>query len=859
MAYTAAEAFAIAEQRIEEERKDRTGKLDLGGLGLSHLPDSLWKLTHLKELKLAANELTEISSSLGNLINIRTIDICYNELQFLPSSIGKCRALTELRLSYNLLAEIPNEIGSLKDLFVLDLESNALRFVPDSIGSLKGLGILYLSSNYLARLPLALKELTNLLSLYLHGNDLLAIPPEVLGPPFAEEVRKGLQCARPADILAYYFRTSGASGESRSLNEAKLIIVGRGGVGKTSLVRRLLGRGFDPAEDKTQGIQISPWDLSITEAAVRLHIWDFGGQEIMHATHQFFLTARSLYLLVLNGREGGEDQDARYWLKLIDSFGGDSPIIVVLNKNDQHPFDLNRRDLQSKFPQICGFIKTECKDGTGIDALHAAIINAVSTLNGVRAKFPSSWFAIKDTLAQMPQKLGASFVGYDRYRAICRDHGEVDESAQDDLATILHCLGIALNFKDDPRLQDTSVLNPHWVTAGIYQLLNSPVLAQSGGELRLADLKNLLNPKEYPPEKHEFLLELMCKFKLCFAYPEDPQRRYLIPELLDKQEPVLGREFEPAACLNFEYRYGILPEGLLPGFIVRTHLLSRGQPRWRTGVVLQREGCYALAKADVASFAVPRVVIRVHGGTPEKRQQLLAIIRWDFERMHQAIAKLEVEAQVPLPDHPGVAIPYHDLDVRDRAGKKTCELVVGDQLVTVDVKHLLSGVDLDRSAIRSSERAKLDRAARVFISYSHKDDLLREELETHLKLLERQGKISTWSDRKLMAGDSGGEKIDAQLESADIILLLVSVDFLASKYCYDVEMTRALARHAAAQARVIPILVRECDWTDAPFSKLQALPKDGVPVSRWPTKDAGWNEVAKGIRQAADELTRRAM
>ena len=99
----------------------------------------------------------------------------------------------------------------------------------------------------------------------------------------------------------------------------------------------------------------------------RLHVWDFGGQEIMHSTHQFFLTQRSLYLLVLNGRQGHEDADAEYWLNLIDSFGEDSPVIVVLNKIKEHPFDLNRRGLMQKFGIVRDFIETDCEDGTGID------------------------------------------------------------------------------------------------------------------------------------------------------------------------------------------------------------------------------------------------------------------------------------------------------------------------------------------------------------------------------------------------------------------------------------------------------------------------------------------------------------
>jgi internalin A len=116
----------------------------------------------------------------------------------------------------------------------------------------------------------------------------------------------------------------------------------------------------------------------------------------MHATHQFFLTQRSLYLVVVNGREGGEDADADYWLKLIDSFGTESPVIVVLNKIKAHPFDLNRRGLQQKYPAIREFIKTDCEDGMGLDQLRHAIARETDRLEHLRDAFPTSWFAIKD-------------------------------------------------------------------------------------------------------------------------------------------------------------------------------------------------------------------------------------------------------------------------------------------------------------------------------------------------------------------------------------------------------------------------------------------------------------------------------
>ena len=378
-----------------------------------------------------------------------------------------------------------------------------------------------------------------------------------------------------------------------------------------------------------------------------------GARKSCRATHQFFLTHRSLYLLALNGREGGEDYDVDYWLKLIESFAGDSPVIVVQNKIDQHPFDLNYRGLQAKYPQIRGFVKTDCKTPTGFIELHELIVKVLGDMQSVRADFPSAWFAIKDSLAGMKE----NYLSFDQFRDVCLKHRETDARAQEELAGFLHCLGIALNYKDDPRLRDTSVLNPRWVTEGIYRLLNARSLMENGGVLQLDKMAKILPGDSYPPDKHDFLMELMRKFRLCFAF-SDGQNRYLIPELLGKEEPYLKAEFDPKLCLNFEYHYGILPEGLLPQFIVRTHSLSHCQPRWRSGVILQWEGCRALVKAAAADR---QVVVRIRGEDPEGRRRLLAVIRSDFERIHSDIPALTVIAKVPLPDHPEVALDYFDL------------------------------------------------------------------------------------------------------------------------------------------------------------------------------------------------------
>ena len=138
----------------------------------------------------------------------------------------------------------------------------------------------------------------------------------------------------------------------------------------------------------------------------------------------------------------------------------------------------------------------------------------------------------------------------------------------------------------------------------------------------------------------------------------------------------------------------------------------------------------------------------------------------------------------------------------------------------------------------------------VFFSYSHADEALRDQLEKHLAVLRRSEVIETWHDRRIVAGDALSPRIAAELERADIILLLVSRDFIASDYCYDIEMARAIERHNEGSAHLIPIILRHCDWQDTPFGGLSALPRDGKPITSWPDIDEAFLDVVRAIKIA---------
>lgn len=848
-------------ERLPTAMGQNLQELIIGGCGLRALPGWLASLPRLRLLYLWENGLEELPDWWELFPGLQELHLRGNHLSVLPPSLGSLRNLVLLNLSDNKLSDLPASLGELRNLRYVTLARNNFRTVPEIVQRWSNLEILDLNGEHSTNIIMSsrdsaalypyrdgpppageslledlhpgLRKLEKLRTLLLYGNPRLRLPSELLGS------LDGEWDGSVQEILDYYFRTRGGA---RPLNEAKLILLGWGGVGKTSMVNRLVHQRFDPGEERTEGIEVTSWPVTLPgDEQVRLNVWDFGGQEIMHATHQFFLTTRSLYLVVLSGRAGSADNDADYWLRIVGSFAPDSPVIVVLNQIVRDPFDMDQAGLRQKFPNIRAFVRTDCAEGLGLDDLLAAILDATENLADLRVSFPAAWFDIKDRLAGMKE----NYLTFERYREICTDRGELDTQAQEQLADYLHSLGIALNYRDDPRLRDTHVLNPHWVTEGIYAILNSRLVADQHGEVTAPDLAHILDPARYPPERHAFLLDLMRRFELCFPYADEPDK-YLVADLLPKQQPDEATAFPAEGALRFEYRYPVLPEGLVPRFIVRSHVHSVGRPRWRNGALLRWEENEALVQSDSASRLV-RVFVT---GPAEGRRRLLAVIRSDFEHIHRSY-RFTVSSFVPVDGHPDLAVEYDKLLGAERRGMPAFPEYAAGQWVDVDVRAMLEGVDLGVGG----RPGHAGRPARLFVSYSHKDERHREALESHLKVLSRAGLLDVWHDRRIDPGGDWRGDIDAALDAADVVVLLVSADFLASDYCADVELERALERQARGACQVVPVIVRDAKWRSLPaLARLQALPANAQPVTTHPNQDTAWREVADGLERVITTL-----
>src|ERR1044072_1052150 len=406
-------------------------RLYLGGNELDEIPSVIGHLSELKTLFLWGGNFTTLPDSFRKLINLEKLQLSSNQLAVFPEVLGDIPKLMELDLGNNQITVVPDTLGNLTNLEILELANNKIAAVPESLESLINLRVLDLSGNQIAYLPDTLDNLSNLSALYLHRNPGLGLPSELLGRPAWTEAASDLTPSDPADIIEYVKRVN-ANGHP--LNEAKLILVGKGAVGKSSLVEKLKYGTFNEGKEQTPGISIERWELPIKGENILLNVWDFGGQEIMHATHQFFLTERSLYLVVLNGREGSEDIEAEYWIKLIESFGGRSPVIIVLNKIRKMAFDLNRSSLLEKYPNIRDFIRTDCEDDESIEKLKQTIIEQTDKLDELRVKFPGEWFSVKDELATTDR----NYLSFEEYRKLCADHQVTDLRHQEMLAKYLN-------------------------------------------------------------------------------------------------------------------------------------------------------------------------------------------------------------------------------------------------------------------------------------------------------------------------------------------------------------------------------------------------------------------------------------
>jgi internalin A len=611
--------------------------LSLKNNTLKEFPTIVFTLHKINYLNLSDNQISAIDSHhFNNLMKIEKVDVGYNQisiipndiiinpncislslkgnrLQKFPTAISNTSTLEKLDLSENKISSIEDDaFEGLENLIELDLSFNELTYLPTSIGKLNKLKRLNLSGNKISVLPNEFENLTALEFLDFEGNPIERVPVEISS--------QGV-----SGIINYYL----SLGDNVQLFEAKLLIVGQGNVGKTYLLNRLIHNTI-PETHTTEGIDIKTWKIETSSSPdFRINIWDFGGQEIYHSTHQFFLTNRSLYLLVWEARTDQHLISFDYWLNVIRLLSNNSPVIIVLNKIDERIANIDEKSLKAKFRNIVSFHQVSAMSGQNIEQLTIKIGSEIDSLPLIGDKLPKVWLEIRTIL----ESLEFNYISTEQYLSICNQHGLSNKRALF-LSQYFHDLGVFLHFQDDNLLRNILFLKPEWATNAVYRILDSREVFARNGEFDSNMLDTIL--EGFERDKRPYIVTLMKKFELCF---EVEKNVFLIPELLKPEKIEFDWDYKDN--LRFEYHYDFMPAGIMARFIVRTRNLIYDKTFWKNGVIIQRENTRALVTTDQYSR---KLFIWLHGNNASF---LLEIIRKELNDIHQSLNYPDVPEKIP--------------------------------------------------------------------------------------------------------------------------------------------------------------------------------------------------------------------
>ncbi len=566
---------------------------------ISSLPESIGECKNLDILDLNGAQISSLPESIGECKNLEILDLHGAQISSLPKSIGECKNLSGLDLCYTKINSLPESIVECKELWRLNLKYTQISSLPESIVECKKLWYLNLDYTQISSLPESLANCTNLKKVYLNGLSLQEIPEFLLQlqlPFYLDDewgkgdgiYLKGTQSAtqdmdifrQPREMIEAYFKSLRQTPEEElvELREAKFIFLGNAGAGKTHTITRLMQDGEQIGTNlpPTPGVKIE----TLEKDGVKIRMWDFGGQEIMHSMHRCFLTNRTCYVVVLTNRtETDQDltsltENARYWLRNIESYAPGSKVILAVNqyKGITTRNDLDMEDLVTEFPnnQLSGYIVYNAADDSREEFLAKfgrVIEEQAKEAESYRQRFSPQWRAVRKEIEESKEY----YIPKEEYYRICKDHGLI----QQDSETLPHLmlswfndLGICFSFHQDrekQELADYHLLNPRWLTNGIYLIINGLKEECKYGKVSHARIFNFLKDIKntdyavwhevdgYKDYEVQYILDIMRKFHISDEL--EPGETEFIPSMCQEQTPKVTEPEGWVAHTRFELEY----------------------------------------------------------------------------------------------------------------------------------------------------------------------------------------------------------------------------------------------------------------------------------------------------------------
>ncbi|MEZ4883199.1 MAG: COR domain-containing protein [Chitinophagales bacterium] len=759
------------------------------------------------------------------------VDLSYNKgtIQHLHL---KAEQLQSLRFLYAYKSNIQSITidGDLPNLQILSLAKNQLTDfrLPRGFAALEHLR---LDENQLKEVELeSVEGLQSLESLFLQGNEVQNIPQEILE---REENCK--------ERVWTFLKDKKESGAVQN-NEVKVILVGNGSVGKTQIAMRLEQQKdyvFNKQHESTHAIALLKREMacSYLPDGLTLNIWDFGGQDIYHATHRMFMQHNALFLLVwdaenetkpshnYNGRDY-KNETLDYWLRYVDCFGKGSPVLVLQNKIDRL-FEKKmppptQKSFQREHANIVRFLEVSAKKGKGFLILEKEIQKVFAEHSVLKEsllrELPASWVAVRNRVrTEQKNPQGRKEIDQSTFGNWCEAAGVADSAQY--ILEFLHDTGVL--FYQERYFSGSIILDQAWAIEAVYKVLNKDsdyfeILEDKKGVLEYEDLCEIWE-RESDAERSLFI-DFMLNCELCFetttekpeyGNPELKDRTFVVPQLMATERPDYLEDAEYMRHYELEEQkrlpFHFLPPVFMYRFLVQASDFAEVGDMWRQGVLMEYEGAFALVEADYADKCI------VLHYSKQATQLVLAI-----------------EQQLDIIAQEGKVQPQKE-------SSEMTEKMVG-------MGYLKRGLE----GLKDSAAAPKSSMVELFVSYSIEDISFKEKFSTHLTTLKKRGFIRSWDEGDILAGQNRTDKSQAALQKADMIVLLVSSDYLESKW--ETELAEVMQRARNREVKVVPILVRPCDWEGAPFEHLELIPRSKVAVSLAPNRDEAWLEVVRELK-----------
>lgn len=934
--------------------------------------------TKIRELKIHQNQIEDITP-LAGLTSLIILSASENRITRLPESFN-WPLMTQLYLENNHIQHLP-PLKPLAALEVLNLSNNGL----SDLSPLQDLSLsnLDLSSNQIEDIT-PLKTLCDIKSLNLENNAIKALAPlanAFRGPATIRLANNPIQDipleivhSNSSEAIDAYFKD--LENQADFVAEVKLILVGNSTSGKTTLSKILRNKPFDKDEKSTHGIQIHQWKINKRDVfdadeypeapeKVIVNIWDFGGQEYYHGTHQLFLDNNAIYLLIWESQtnrsavldteystgEGAENKmvvpvehfNFQYWLDSIRFYAsGQSgqlpPIFMIQNKLDKENGKVSWPDpylLQAYEVNECLALSTHlARSKSSADRIYNhrfqifrdKLLSAIyqkAIENVQRDRLPAFWHKVREAIREATDRESSQraltknpfFTRADEsqsldgrsFREACREAiapVEINEQQMVTLVSYLNSVG-ALYY--NPAVEDRLYLRPTLLTEKIYQVLNQDVL-QRKGRFTQHDTATYFSAEHGETEqrrKASVLTDLMARWEIIFPAPLPT----VAPSSALPAAPAGGspeannwnREWIAAQYLPDEHPleglYQIASSGLERCYVLRCPLfhykkamrqllISFGNDSrvgnkefWKNGILFgtREENLRVLIKG-VREENVGKIKVYVE----QRPGNEAATRRWEaliFEEIIKATTE-NVRQNATLFYATGRSGEGTEAFAR-RAEKAALFGLSRNESDFVLIRDLLqqaqNGAILVPAAPDDGKRgsnvinikgfepflATFGQKApspTIFFSYSHDNSQLRAQLETYLgPIVKRLKQAEAWYDGQIMAGELWDEAIKSRLRQADVVLLLISAEFINSDYIWKNELLPALERHKRGEARVIPILLSDCLWQDLPFAELEMVPKEPeysrlLPVTEWPNPAKAFTVIARRIQEVLEEM-----